>query len=176
VNAVYPRIAYLVATDAVERANRLRTASVCAVLGFGMAGAAGLWVFAPLIVRIVFGSGFEESVGLLRVLCLVLPLVALSSIVASGWLLVLGKDRAVMTVTMIVAAVNVCLALVLAPLFGATGMAWGVVAAEATAATAVVVAVLRLRGDDRCPPTSGETRSPATSRLGGAVDGIGSVP
>jgi PST family polysaccharide transporter len=143
VNSVYPRMAYLVATDAWARALRLRRASVWAVGGFGVTGAAALWALAPPIVKILYGSEFEESVGLLRVLCLVLPLIGLSGVLGSAWLLALSKDRTVTGITMMVAAVNLCLAVVLTPLYGPTGTAWGVVLAEATATVAVLAAVLR---------------------------------
>lgn len=145
VNAVFPRITYLLATDASDRAGQLRRASVSALAAFGVASATALWIFAPLIVEILFGSDFKESVGLLRVLCLMVPFIALTSILSAGWLLALGKDRAVMGITMMVAVVNLSLALVLAPLFEATGMAWGMVLAEAAATTAAARAVLRCR-------------------------------
>jgi len=145
--AVYPRLAALQAAHKHERARELLAIAIAAVGAVGLVLAAALAALAPLIIRILFGSAFvAESVPLLRVLVLIIP-IAIVSAIAGSWLVTLHMDRRVARIALGAGAINVALGCVLTPLFGPVGMAWSVVTAEASAAVGTLIAVARYDRD-----------------------------
>nr|WP_306796521.1 oligosaccharide flippase family protein [Nocardia sp. XZ_19_369] len=81
--AFLPRMARRSADDQFWRtALQVLAASVCAA---GLA-AAGVWVLAPTLVQLIFGSGFAGTVPLLRVEALILPAMTVSSFITTALL------------------------------------------------------------------------------------------
>lgn len=143
---LYPRLVHMV-HHARDRAVRLARIGV-AVMGLGgLAMGAVVFFFAPLLVRIILGDGFGPAVPVLRILCLLPPLIALSNVFGIQWMLPLGMDRPFNTIILIAGAINIVLAVILAPLFGELGMAWAVVVAE-TFVTGGIYLLLRWRNLD----------------------------
>jgi O-antigen/teichoic acid export membrane protein len=60
----------------------------------------------------------------------IVPLIVLNAALVSQWMIPHGLDRWLNVVVLSGTAINVALALVLAPLFGAYGMAWVTVVVE----------------------------------------------
>ncbi|SUE16998.1 MOP superfamily O-antigen transporter [Rhodococcus gordoniae] len=67
-----------------ERFWRRAGLAMLVCVGIAVVATAALWVAAPLIVRLVFGSEFVHAVPLLRVEALILPATALSSLVTTA--------------------------------------------------------------------------------------------
>jgi O-antigen/teichoic acid export membrane protein len=63
---------------------RRATLAMCACVGIALLATAALWIAAPIVVRLVFGSDFVEAVPLLRVEVLILPATALTSLVTTA--------------------------------------------------------------------------------------------
>jgi len=127
---LFPRLSTL-AHSGRDRAARLARATT---LVLGVAGVAiGVFIFtcAPYIVRIILGKGFEPAVPVLRIMSFLVPLIALSGVLGIQWMLPLGLDRAFNAIILIAGLINLVLAVVLAPIYAARGMAWAVVIAEA---------------------------------------------
>jgi len=140
---LYPRLSHL-AHQARERAATL------AKIGFWIMGGGGvvlgglIFVSAPLLLRVALGSGFGPAVPVLRVLALLVPLISLNNVFGIQWMLPLGKDRAFNRIILTAGLINIVLASLLAPAFGATGMGWSVVSAEFFVAVSIY-AYLRWR-------------------------------
>lgn len=138
---LYPRLSHLVHSDR-DRAAHLARIGV-GVMGMGGA-ALGAMVFflAPLLVQVVLGKDFRAAVPVVQILALLLPLIALGNVFGIQWMLPLGLDRAFNTIIALAGFVNLGLAVLLAPRYGAIGMAWSVVSAE-TFVTASMYLLLR---------------------------------
>ncbi len=104
-----------------------------------------LWTAAPLIVRIILGSHFSESDGVLRILSLRAPLIAWTNIMGFQWLLVLGLERQFQRVTVAALVLNTTLAVLLAPRFSYDGMAWAVLVSQAVASAGILLVMQRKR-------------------------------
>ena len=164
--AVYPRLAALQARREHERARQLLTVAGVAAAGGGLVLAGALALFAPLVIRILYGGAFvHASVPILRVFVLVIPL-GILGVTCGSWLMTLHMDRRAMVIVLRAGILNVVLACVLTPLLGPIGMAWSVVCAEATAAIGAMVAVARVSRDPelglRVRSRSGVRKSAAT--------------
>lgn len=144
--AVYPRLAYLV-RQGLEQGRRTmqqwlgRTALIGLLLG------GSVFLGAPWIVDLALGTGYAETVRLLRILAAVPLLVAVSSAFGLYWMLQLHMDRAFAGITVAAAVGAVALAVVVIPAYGASGMAWIATGAEAFIALAMY-AWLRLHHHD----------------------------
>lgn len=141
--AVFPRMAYLLSQGQRERAVRLARISIAVLGGVGSLAAVVLAVAAPRIIRLVYGGGFEDSVDLLRVLVLIVPLISVVSTLAGGWMLALRMDRAIVLCAVTAGLTNLVLAVLLVPLVGPIGMACSVVAAEVVALGGCVLSIRR---------------------------------
>jgi PST family polysaccharide transporter len=144
--AVYPRISHL-ATHARGDAARLARTSLFLVGAAGCLMGLGVFLGAPLLVRVVLGPGFDSAVVVLRILALLPPLIAISNVLGIQWMLALGLDRLVNTVVISACVLNVTLALILVPRYQHVGMAVAVVASEALVAFGLY-ALLRIRNLD----------------------------
>jgi PST family polysaccharide transporter len=142
--AVFPRVGHLVAIGNEPRARRLSRMAILLLVGLGTSIAAVLFVFAGPIIRALYGTGFAPSVEILRVLALLLPILALSGGLANLELLTRHRDRDLVTIVTLSGLVNVGLALLLAPRYGARGMAWSIVGVELLALIGTVVALAAL--------------------------------
>ena len=103
-------------------------------------GAASVCVFAPFIVKILYGGHFLQAAESLRIACWVLPVVFFS-VLRHGWLLAKGHVRTALAFEMGMLVLSVSLNLWLCPRFGARGAAMAFVAA-AYGANAIGIALL----------------------------------
>jgi PST family polysaccharide transporter len=140
---LYPRLSHLV-SHAQDRAARLARISIGIMGGAGAVIGALVFLLAPIIVHMVLGAHFAPAVGVLRVLALLVPLVAIGNVLGIQWMLPLGMDRAFNSIVLLAGVINLSLALLLAPLYTDMGMAWAVVIAE-TFVSATMYLVLRSR-------------------------------
>lgn len=131
--ALYPRISHL-AADQDGRARALVRLSLVLVCGLGTVLGIAAAVGAPHLVRLFLGQGYEAAVPVLRVLALLLPIVSLGTVLGIHWALPMGFDRPFYGLVIAAGALNVVMAYLLAPRFGALGMAISVVLADALVA------------------------------------------
>jgi PST family polysaccharide transporter len=141
--ALYPRMSRLVAEAPDRAAQAARRAFIFFTSSAVVIAAIGI-VVAPRAVRILLGSDFHASVKPLRIMLGLVPLIAMSNVLGVQWMLPLGLERLLNRVILLAAALNVALALLLAPRYGATGMAEAVFASEA-AVTIGLYVTLRIK-------------------------------
>ncbi len=141
--AIYPRINHLIKRDAAA-ALRLSRLALWATVGIGLVGGLLLLVLAPVLVTFLFGEQYKASIGVLQVMALLLPIVGFGYSLSMQYMFPRQMDREVMYSVLSAGALNLILALILAPRMGALGMAIAVVSAEAWAAGFRFV-VLKLR-------------------------------
>lgn len=89
-----------------------------------------LFAGAPWVVRIVLGSSYGPSVGVMRVLAFLCFAIATNNVLGIQLMLGLGHDRAFMLTVFSAGMVNVLMALTLVPIWDAIGMAVGVLLTE----------------------------------------------
>ncbi len=141
--AVLPRMTALQSQGQRDRARQLLKIAVSAAGGVTLVLTAGLFVFAPMVIRILYGHRFvHESVPILRVLVFIIP-ISITGAVFGSWLITLHQDRLVAMIVVRAGILNVVLGCILTPLLGPIGMAWSVIAAETTAAIGGAITVRR---------------------------------
>jgi PST family polysaccharide transporter len=127
---VGPRISTLLSEDAPAAFRTARWSLAVTPLLF-LAAAAGLYGAAPAVVRLAVGDGFDEAVGVLRILVFVLPLVAASQVLGLQLMTPLRMDGRLALMVGIGGVATLAPALLLVPVFGATGMGWARILGEA---------------------------------------------
>lgn len=127
--AIYPRVSHLAAHDS-RQAGQLIRRSLLPFVGLGLALGVALFVSAPLLTRIAFGPEYEPTVRVIRILSVIPPLLGLGTVVGIHWALPMGMDRIYMRFVLGAGALNLLLAVILVPRFGAAGMAVAAVSAE----------------------------------------------
>jgi O-antigen/teichoic acid export membrane protein len=128
-NATYPRLSRL-ASESKEKALYWSRYVLLLMGGTGAALGLALVLAAPLVTRIVLGPQFLPSVPVIRILAPLTLLVGLSNVFGIQIMLPFGWDRAFTAILMTAGAVNLALAVALAPAFEAVGMAVAVLSAE----------------------------------------------
>ena len=102
-------------------------------------------MFAPILIHLLMGPGFEPAITVLRIFALLPPLLSITHSMGLQWLWPHGRDAEVNRIILSAGALNLVLAVLLAPRFAHVGMAWAVVCAEAFACFNIVRAVARCR-------------------------------
>lgn len=127
--AFFPKVVSLAHTskDLALREGR-RILGILAPLGAGIF--ALTFALAPEIVRIVFGPNFISAVSIVRILSFCIPNIALATVWSTLMMMSFKRDYAVLGILFLAGILNIALALLLAPTWGANGMAAGVVLAE----------------------------------------------
>lgn len=139
--AVIPRMTALHTAGETERARRLLVIAVAVCALPAIAITLVLVVFAGPIIRLIYGGAFvEDSVPILRVLALLIP-INVTAVVFGVWLTTMHRDRLVLVVALTAGIANIILGVILTLTFGPIGMAWSVIAAEGVAAIGALIAV-----------------------------------
>jgi PST family polysaccharide transporter len=142
-DALYPRLTSL--TDrAPDRAVRLARAGTAVTVAGGALLGAAMFVFAPWLIRIVMGPGFEPAIPLLRILTLLPVLRAVIQSVSMQWLLPNGKESVVTRIILSALVLHVVLVYAVCRRYSYLGMAWVVVASEAYVCVLSLAAALKL--------------------------------
>lgn len=141
--ALYPRLSNLVHSSR-EKAARLAKWGVTTMGLVSSAAGIGVFISAPLLVKVVLGEGFEPTIPALRVMSVLIPTIALSNFLGIQWMLPLGLDRIFNAIIISAGGVSLLLAFTLAPIYGYMAMAWISVVAEVVVTTSMYL-VLRLK-------------------------------
>ncbi len=110
----------------------LRTVRLSLLFLGGLGAFFGLAIFfgAPLLVHLVLGPAFQEAVPVLRVFSLWIPLIALTTVIIFQLLLPNHLDNQFNFVNVTAGLLGIGASLLLAPRFGAIGIAWAAVGAQ----------------------------------------------
>jgi len=133
-SAAYPRVSHMLIVGRTERAQQLSFFVLAFATVFAVLSAVVLYVSAPIVVRLLFGVRFAETAELVRVMCLMLPGVAVGSTLSGLWLLTRGLDRLPTRIAIGVGVSSLVLTPVVGTVAGPLGVAWLLVALETTLA------------------------------------------
>jgi PST family polysaccharide transporter len=127
--ALYPKLTQQAQNNP---ASALKTVRLSLLLLGALGLVLGLAIFfaAPLLVHLVLGPAFRDSVPVLRIFALWIPLVALCTVIIFQLLLPNQLDNQFNLVNFTAVLVGIGSALLRAPRFSAVGIAWSAVIAQ----------------------------------------------
>ena len=157
--ALYPKLTQQVQNNPRDAMKTVRL-SLLFLGGLGMIFGLAIFFAAPLLVHLVLGDAFQNSVPVLRVFALWIPLVALSTVIIFQLLLPNQLDNQFNIVNFTAGMVGIGSALLLAPRFSAVGIAWSAVIAQIYTLAAFSF-VLGRAGLNPFRPATGSASRPA---------------
>jgi polysaccharide transporter, PST family len=140
--ALYPRLAYLLQSSRREAA-RLARIGIAVMTLAGLVLTAGILLAAPKLIGLLAGGDFAAAIPVLRVMGLLPLVLSVTYSVGLQWLIPLGRDGVVNRVILTGGLFNLGLAFLLAPHYGAMGMACSVLSAELLVCISLVWYVCR---------------------------------
>jgi len=140
--SIFPRVSRVVVTDP-KRAIYLARVSLIGTLSFGLILGIGLYVYAPTVIRILLGRGYEQAIPVLRILSFLLPTISTANVLGIQWMLPLGMDRAYNKAVISAGLLNLGLAAWWASRWQQVGMAWAVVSAETLVTSLICIFLWR---------------------------------
>jgi PST family polysaccharide transporter len=127
--ALYPKLTQQVHSNP-RRAMRTVRLSLLFLGALGLVFGLAIFLGAPLLVRLVLGPAFMESVPVLQVFALWIPLIALCTVMIFQLLLPNQLDKQFNLVNLSAALLDIISTLLLAPRHKALGVAWSAVAVQ----------------------------------------------
>jgi PST family polysaccharide transporter len=127
--AVYPRFSRL-AEESRASALRWGRKMLLYLGGVGLIMSCGLLVGAPVLVRIILGPGYEQSIVVVRILAVIPFLVAVSNVLGVQIMFPFHRDKDVTKLTFVAGFINLLLAILLTPRYQASGIAMAIAASE----------------------------------------------
>jgi PST family polysaccharide transporter len=127
--ALYPKLTQQMQNDP-NRAIKTVRLSLLLLGGLGLVLGFALFLGAPLLVHLILGPAFKNSVPVLRVFSLWIPLVALCTVMIFQLLLPNHLDKQFNLVNITAALLGIVSTLLLAPSHKALGVAWSAVAVQ----------------------------------------------
>jgi PST family polysaccharide transporter len=144
------------------------------LLGYGFLALGGALVLSPYVLPLILGAAFKPSAHVLQCFAWMFPFSAFNQFVGFYVLLPRKKDRLMAVAGLMSAAANLTSALLLAPHFGAVGMALARVIGEGTLSLTLLVFAWRtgLLGAIFGRAASGEESKRQPSSDGGRDDRV----
>jgi PST family polysaccharide transporter len=139
---VYPRIIHLLNT-APARAVSLARHALTFASAASTAIAIGALAGAPWIVRYFLGPSFGPAVVVIRVLCILIPMVAISNVLGIQWMLPLGMDWIFNAIVVSAGVTNIAVMLIIAPSYAHIGAAIAAVVAEIFVTLAMLAVLIK---------------------------------
>ena len=127
--ALYPNLTKRMRDNRHDAMKMVRL-SIFFLGGLGLLFGLILFLGAPLLVHVVLGDAFHESIPALRVFSLWIPLIALSTVIIFQLLLPNQMDHQFNVVLLTAGLLGFGCALLLAPRLQAVGIAWSIVVAQ----------------------------------------------
>lgn len=127
---VLPKMTTVIAEGRTEEARSLVRTTMWFMEACALALSMGIAAVAPEFSPVFFGQGYEGSVVLLRILCVIVPLICATNVMGVQWLLPTRHDRQFTASVATGAAVNIVVNLFAIPAAGAMGASIATVAAE----------------------------------------------
>ena len=140
-NALYPRLSILWAQD-VEGFFQIFKKTVLTSIGVASVMSLGVIILAEPVIRILFGSAFSPSAGILCLLSAALIMVYPGYVMTQS-LVILGKQKSYLYVSIIAAFTNIVLNCIFIPLWQAKGAAIATIFTEAMVTCVALVLIMR---------------------------------
>ena len=140
--ALYPKLAKQ-AQDNPGHAMKTVRLSMLFLGGLGAVFGLAIFLAAPLLVHFVLGPDFKDSVPVLRVFALWMPLIALTTVLTFQLLLPNQLDNQFNLVNLTAGVVGIVAAVLLAPGLRAVGIAWSAVLLQFYTLVAFLIVALR---------------------------------
>lgn len=118
-----PRMASILSEKKYSEYERLIKKSVLILFVFSIPCIIFIEVFAPLIIKIIAGSGYEGAILPLRIISPLVLIIGFEQILITQSLMPMGKDRAVLINSIIGAIVGITANLIFVPYLASTGSA-----------------------------------------------------
>jgi polysaccharide transporter, PST family len=144
IQTIFPRVSS-VAKDDPPAAARIARTTMTTFFALASIGAIILYFLTPMIVRVVLGADYGETVPVLRILLLLLPILGLAIPLGNHWVIPIGLDALLTKVTISGGILHVPLAIALGSQFHHVGIAWALVFTE-TYMLVMMLALLLIRG------------------------------
>ncbi|MGV2288059.1 oligosaccharide flippase family protein [Trinickia sp. YCB016] len=157
-----PTISRQLAQGDKEGAHATTRRGAMLLMGYGLLVFCGALALSPLVLPLIFGAAFEPSARVLQCFAWMFPLVAFNEFVAFYVFVPRKKDRPMAIAGVISGLANLAAALILAPRFGAIGMAFARVIGELTLSVVLMGIMIRL---DLIGLVPGATRTVGMLRL-----------
>ena len=139
-NAIFPRLNSLRARKSLEM-EQMRKKVLAAFFLLGLTGVIVTWYAAPLVAQYMFPSNYAEVAGMVKILALLIPAVALSNVLGFQYLLVDRREKLFNLIISAAAVLNIGLAYMMVKQWQANGMAYSWVIVEWVVAVLLAVAV-----------------------------------
>ncbi len=127
---VLPKMSTIIAEGRNEEARSLVVVTMWFMLACALALSFGIAAVAPEFAPVFFGDGYDGCIPLLRVLCVIVPLICATNVMGVQWLLPTKHDGLFTASVATGAVINVAVNLFAIPVAGAMGAAIATVAAE----------------------------------------------
>lgn len=127
-----PRMSSLLAEGKHLEFKRLIKKSVKILLIFSIPCIVVIELFAPLIISIIAGSGYEGAVLPLRIIAPLIFIIGIEQVLITQSLMPMGKDKAILINSILGAIVGVTMNIILVPRLASTGSAIVWFASEVT--------------------------------------------
>jgi PST family polysaccharide transporter len=141
-DSLYPRLSYLAASSE-QSAARLARKVIAIMVSAGFLLTTTLFFMAPWFISLLAGPTFAPAVPVLRLYSILPLILSITYSVGLQWLLPIGRDRVVNGIILGGGCLNLVLSCLLAPSFGAMGMATSVLLSELYVCTNLVWVVWR---------------------------------
>jgi PST family polysaccharide transporter len=174
--ALYPKLTQQ-AQNNPRGARKTVRLSLLMLGGLGAVFGLAIFLGAPMLVHFVLGADFLDSIPVLRVFALWIPLTALTTVMIFQLLLPNHLDNQFNFVNFTSGLVGIGAAIFLAPRFMAVGIAWSAVIAQAYTVVAFSIVLARAGLNPFAPPTPSSVRrrrarnlTPALAPAGGTQE------
>lgn len=139
-SAIFPKLNALKAT-APAQLGRMRRLVLVAFIGVSLAGLPVIYFLAPLISSLLFHGKLPDIVGVLRIMSLVVPAIAISNVLAMHYLVVDRKEHILNLVVFSAVPISLIAGYYLSLKYGAIGMAsaWAAIEWVISISLAVII-------------------------------------
>jgi PST family polysaccharide transporter len=162
--ALYPRLNKQM-QDSPGQAMKTVKYSLLLLGGLGMIFGLAIYLGAPLLVHFVLGPRFGDSVPVLRVFSLWIPMIALTTVMIFQLLLPNQLDNQFNFVNYSAGGLGIVVALLLVPRMAAVGIAWAAVASQAYTLVAFTIVLWRTGLNPFSATASPRLRAPSVNDL-----------
>lgn len=125
-----PRFSSLYREGKYEEINIITNFVFKIMLIFSIAAGVGMFILSPYIIPTFFGESFIPAIPIARILSIMIFVQAFSTLLGTQILIMAGDEKKMFFSTLVPAIVNVCMNMLLIPMFNAEGAAFASVVSE----------------------------------------------
>jgi O-antigen/teichoic acid export membrane protein len=139
-----PTITRQLAQGDMDGAHQTTRRGAVLLLGYGLLICCGALTLSPFVLPLILGASFEHSARILQIFAWMFPFAAFNEFVAGYVFLPRKKDRLLATVGIASGLLNIVVAVILAPRYGAVGLALARVIGETVLSIMLMGLMIRL--------------------------------